>query len=75
MGWTATVAEHAVQKAMGQPDNWLELAEAEQPFKRLLYPLDIAKLTAYLLSDDSEMMTGSIIDLDQNVMGGYDDKP
>lgn len=75
MGWTATVAEHAIQKAMGQPDNWLELAEAKQPFKRLLYPLDIAKLTAYLLSDDSEMMTGALIDLDQNVMGGYDDSP
>ncbi len=75
IGWTSTVAEHAIQKAMGNPDNWLELAEAEQPFKRILRPLDVAKLTAYLISDDSEMMTGAIIDFDQNVMGAYDDSP
>jgi NAD(P)-dependent dehydrogenase (short-subunit alcohol dehydrogenase family) len=75
MGWTATDAEHEIQKAMGQPDNWLELAEARMPFGRLLRPRDIATLTAYLLSDDAQMMTGAIIDLDQNVMGGFDDSP
>jgi NAD(P)-dependent dehydrogenase (short-subunit alcohol dehydrogenase family) len=75
IGWTSTTAEDAVQKAMGQPDNWLELAEAQMPFKRLLYPLDVAKLTTYLLSDDSEMMTGAIIDFDQHVVGAFDDHP
>lgn len=75
IGWTSTAAEDAVQKVGGAPDNWLELAEAEQPFKRILYPLDVARLTAYLVSDDSEMMTGAIIDFDQNVMGAYDDSP
>jgi NAD(P)-dependent dehydrogenase (short-subunit alcohol dehydrogenase family) len=72
IGWMDTPNEHIVQKAMGKPDNWLELAEAKQPFGRLLKPLDVAKLTAYLLSDDSQMMTGSIIDYDQNVIGSYD---
>ena len=72
MGWTHTVNEDALQKAMGQPDNWLELAEAKQPFGRLLRPEDIAKLTAYLLSDDAEMMTGSLIDLTDKVMGASD---
>jgi len=72
IGWMDTPNEHIVQKAMGKPDNWLELAEATQPFGRLLKPLDVAKLTAYLLSDDSQMMTGSIIDYDQNVIGSYD---
>ena len=75
IGWTSTTAEDAVQTAGGEPDNWLELAEAQQPFKRILYPLDVARLTAYLVSDDSEMMTGAIIDFDQNVMGAYDDSP
>jgi len=75
IGWTSTTAEDAVQKAMGNPDNWLELAEAEMPFKRILHPLDIAKLTAYLLSDDAELMTGAIIDFDQHVMGAYDENP
>jgi len=72
MGWADTENEHRVQRAEGKPENWLVLAEARQPFKRLLRPLDIAKLTAFLLSDDSEMMTGALIDLDQNVMGAYD---
>mgnify|MGYP002865048777 CR=1 FL=1 len=68
MGWTDTDGEHALQNAAGEPDNWLEIADAKQPFRRLLRPFDIAKLTAYLLSDDAEMMTGSLIDLNQNVV-------
>lgn len=28
-------------------------------------------LTAYLLSDESEMMTGALIDFDQKVVGGF----
>ncbi|MDP8241232.1 MAG: SDR family oxidoreductase [Candidatus Hatepunaea meridiana] len=72
IGWMDSPNEHIIQKAMGKLDNWLELAEAEQPFKRLLKPLDVAKLVAYLLSDDSMMMTGAIIDFDQNVIGAFD---
>jgi NAD(P)-dependent dehydrogenase (short-subunit alcohol dehydrogenase family) len=72
IGWTNTPAEDAVQKATGKPDNWLELAEANSPFGRLLLPRDVAGLTAYLLSDDSEMVTGALIDFDQNVLGGRD---
>ena len=69
MGWADTVGEHIMQYADGQPENWLELAEAKQPFGRLLRPDDIASLTAYLLSDDAQMMTGSLIDFNQNVVG------
>ena len=75
MGWTYTHGEDVIQKKMGRLDDWIELAETKMPFKRLLRPHDIAKLTAYLLSDDTEMMTGAIIDFDQNVMGGYDNNP
>lgn len=57
---------------MGKPENWLELAEPKLPFKRLLRPHDVASITAYLLSDESEMMTGSLIDFDQHVIGNYD---
>ncbi|MFQ5577712.1 MAG: SDR family oxidoreductase, partial [Anaerolineae bacterium] len=69
IGWMSTPNEDKIQRAMGRPDNWLALAEAEQPFGRILRPRDAAILTAYLLSDDAEMMTGAIIDFDQNVMG------
>lgn len=72
IGWTATTNEHATQIAMGKPENWLELAEPNLPFKRLLRPDDVAGITSYLLSDAAEMMTGSLIDFDQHVIGNYD---
>lgn len=72
IGWTYTTNEDKVQKAMGKPDNWLEEVEAGMPFKRLLRPRDVAGLTAYLLSDEAQMMTGSLIDFDQYVIGNYD---
>ena len=72
MSWTYTPHEDLVQKQMGMGDNWLEDAEAQQPFGRILRPFDISYLAAYLLSDQSEMMTGSLIDLSQNVIGAWD---
>ena len=49
---------------------WLFLEHT--PFGRILRPDDVATLAVYLLSDASEMMTGALIDFDQNVMGAYD---
>ncbi|MDP6793589.1 MAG: SDR family oxidoreductase [Anaerolineales bacterium] len=72
MGWADTEGEHAIRIAEGEPDNWLDLAEANEPFGRLLRTDDIAKLTAYLLGDDAEMMTGSLIDFNQHVIGALD---
>ncbi len=69
LGWTDTPAEHVVQKKDGSPDNWLEIAERESPFGRLLKPDDVARLCLYLLSDDSGILTGSNIDYAQRVMG------
>jgi NAD(P)-dependent dehydrogenase (short-subunit alcohol dehydrogenase family) len=71
IGWMETPGEHAVQKASGQPENWLELANAARPFGRILHPKDIAPMVTYLLSDQAQMMTGSIIDLDQTIHGPY----
>ena len=71
IGWMETPGEHTVQKATGQPENWLELANAARPFGRILHPKDIAPMVTYLLSDQSQMMTGSIIDLDQTIHGPY----
>ena len=33
---------------------------------------DVTGLTLWLLCKDGEMMTGSLIDFDQNVIGAYD---
>ena len=71
MGWTLTPHEDQIQKALAG-ENWLAEAEAQQPFGRLLRPYDIAHLTGYLLSDQAEMMTGAVIDFNQNVIGAWD---
>jgi len=72
-GWMDTPAEHAIQKSFHHaPDNWLELAEARQPMGKLIQPVELSRLATYLLSDDSGVITGSVIDYDQNVNGAYD---
>lgn len=71
LGWADTPGEHVIQARDGNPPDWLARAEPAQPFGRLIRPADVAGLAIYLLSDAAEMMTGALIDLDQNVMGAY----
>jgi NAD(P)-dependent dehydrogenase (short-subunit alcohol dehydrogenase family) len=71
LGWADTPGEHVIQQKDGNPADWLERAEPNQPFGRLIKPQDLAGLAIYLLSDAAAMMTGSLIDFDQNVMGAY----
>jgi NAD(P)-dependent dehydrogenase (short-subunit alcohol dehydrogenase family) len=49
----------------------LKKAEAKVPFKRLNKPIDVAKILAFLCSDESGIMTGSIVDFDQTVAGWH----
>lgn len=72
IGWTDTPGEHRIKGLEGQPSDWLAKAEAAQPFGRLIKPADVAHLCRYLLGPESGVMTGSVIDHDQNVMGAYD---
>jgi len=72
IGWTDTPNEHQVQLAEGQDTDWLARAEAAQPFGRLIKPDDVARLALFLLSADSGVMTGAVIDHDQMVIGAYD---
>jgi NAD(P)-dependent dehydrogenase (short-subunit alcohol dehydrogenase family) len=72
IGWMDTPGEDAIQKQFHAADSkWLARAEERQPFGRLVKPAEVARLTAYLLSDRAGLMTGSIIDYDQNIMGTY----
>src|SRR5690606_13353681 len=68
IGWMDTPGEHAIQKrAHNAPESWLEEAEAARPFGRLLKPEEVAGTVAFLLSTESGLMTGSIVDMDQTV--------
>jgi len=70
LGWMDSTAEHAVQKKFhNAPDDWLQKAEKQQPFGRLIKTAEVAEVAAFLLSERSGLMTGSIIDFDQNVIG------
>jgi NAD(P)-dependent dehydrogenase (short-subunit alcohol dehydrogenase family) len=69
-GWMDTPAEDAIQRRYhGAGDDWLERAEAQQPFGRLLKPDEVARGICFLLSEESGMMTGACLDFDQTVIG------
>ena len=68
-GWTLTPSEHAVKLKEGKGEDWLEAAVATRPFGRLLAPRDIALAALYLASDESECVTGSVLDLEQYPVG------
>ena len=73
IGWTDTPNEHVVQtKVMGCGEDWLATAERQQPFGQLIKPNEVAAFVVFLLSTASGIMTGSVIDYDQNVIGAYD---
>jgi NAD(P)-dependent dehydrogenase (short-subunit alcohol dehydrogenase family) len=71
IGWTATEGEDVTQRRFhGAQDGWLEEAGRDLPAGRLGDPGEIADMIVYLLSDGSGVVTGSVIDWDQTVMGG-----
>jgi NAD(P)-dependent dehydrogenase (short-subunit alcohol dehydrogenase family) len=70
IGWMDTPGEDRIMKTYhGSSDGWLKSAEAGRPFGRLIKPAEVARACAYLCSAESGLMTGSIIDFDQNVLG------
>ena len=76
IGWMGSDGEHEIQtKYHGASEDWLEDAGKAQPFERLLDPKEVAKAVTFLASDDSGMMTGSVVNFDQSVWGGYPFSP
>jgi len=73
IGWMDTPGEDRIMKTFhGAGDGWLARAEATRPFGRLLKPAEVARAVAYLSSAESGLMTGAIIDFDQQVLGAGD---
>jgi NAD(P)-dependent dehydrogenase (short-subunit alcohol dehydrogenase family) len=71
-GWMDTPGETATQKAFhGAGDDWLAKAEAAQPMGQLVKPEQLAVLATYMLSPESGVMTGSLVDYDQQVVGSF----
>lgn len=73
IGWTDTEGEDRIQREThGAQDGWQERAAAELPAGRLGDPEEIAEFLVFLLSGRSGVVTGSVVDWDQTVVGGYD---
>ena len=73
IGWTDTPGETDIQRRHhGRAPGWLAEAEATQPFGRLIKPDEVARAVCYLASDESGLMTGSIVDFDQTILGAHD---
>jgi len=72
VGWMDTPQEDQTQKKFhDRPDGWLKDVEAQQPMGQLVKPDQLAGLVAYMLSPESGVMTGALVDYDQNVAGRY----
>jgi NAD(P)-dependent dehydrogenase (short-subunit alcohol dehydrogenase family) len=71
VGWTLTEGEERVQRLEGKGPEWIAEAIATRPFGRLLLPHDIALAAAYFASDDSALVTGSVLELEQFPLGMF----
>jgi len=70
LGWMDSPGEDVIQrKYHSDGGDWLDAAEAEQPFGRLLKTDEVARAVAWLAGPESGMMTGALIDFDQTVPG------
>jgi NAD(P)-dependent dehydrogenase (short-subunit alcohol dehydrogenase family) len=76
IGWMNTPGEDRIMRLNhGAEDGWLDKAAAEQPFGRLIEPAEVARACAFLVSAESGLMTGAVVDFDQSVAGCYEAPP
>jgi NAD(P)-dependent dehydrogenase (short-subunit alcohol dehydrogenase family) len=81
IGWSATDNEGTVQRqdagqdarSQGAGNDWQAAAGATLPMGKLGQPAEIADFIVFLASDRSGVVTGSVIDWDQIVIGGLGD--
>jgi NAD(P)-dependent dehydrogenase (short-subunit alcohol dehydrogenase family) len=75
VGWTLTEGEERVKREEeGKGPDWLREAIATRPFGRLLEPRDVALAAAYFASDDSAVITGTVMDLEQFPVGAPENR-
>ena len=73
IGWTESEGETETQRRFhGGGADWADEAASSLPMGKLGQPDDIAEMVVLLLSPRSGVVTGSVVDWDQIVIGGYD---
>lgn len=72
-GWMATPGENETQRRFHDAtDGWIGEAGKTRPFGRLIDPTEAARAVLFLASEESGLMTGAVVDYDQQVIGAYD---
>jgi NAD(P)-dependent dehydrogenase (short-subunit alcohol dehydrogenase family) len=71
-GWMNTPGDDEIQrKYHGRSDGWQAIAGKSLPMGQLADSARLAGLAAYLISPDSGVMTGALVDYDQAVIGTW----
>lgn len=74
VGWMDTPGEDVVQREIhGRAPGWQADVGAGLPFGRMVRPEEVARQAAFLLGPLSGVVTGSVMDFDQTVVGAYPD--
>src|SRR4051794_24762579 len=74
IGWAAPDGGDVTHRQYhGGDADWQKRAAATMPMGKLGQVDEIADVVSFLLSDRSGVVTGSVIDWDQNVIGGLGD--
>jgi NAD(P)-dependent dehydrogenase (short-subunit alcohol dehydrogenase family) len=69
----ATPGEDSTQRRFhGAGDDWLAGANETRPFGRLIDPREAARAVLFLLCEESGLMTGAVVDYEQQVVGAFD---
>lgn len=72
IGWMASDKEREIQLSESGDPDWEAKAGASLPLGRLLDPAEVARAVLWMASDDSGVLSGSVIHYDQSVWGAYD---
>ena len=76
IGWMASEGEDRIMRTYhGAVEGWQEEAALGLPAGRLVDPEEVARAVAFLCTEESGLMTGSVIDYDQSIWGAYDTAP
>lgn len=71
IGWTLTPNEKKLKQSEGLPEDWPDRVSPEfAPSGRLLSPEDIAWAAVYILSDEAQLINGTVMELEQFPMIG-----
>lgn len=71
LGWVLTPNEYALQRKLGQPEDWpSKVPKTYAPSGRLIRPEEVAAAAVYWLGDESRPVSGSVVDFEQYSLYG-----